>query len=116
MIGRDLKDRDRLWRATEGLAGRTVAGAGAERALAFLGDNQPVDLVVVDLDDGGPDVLEALSAAGEQGLLPDRVLGYFSHVQEETGRSAREAGIEAYPRGRFWRELPQLLEREVEGR
>ena len=112
LIGRDLKDRDRLWRASEGLADRTVAGAGAERALAFLAANQPVDVVVVDLDDGGPEVLEALVKAREQDLLPPRVLGYFSHVQEATGAAAREAGVEAYPRSRFWRELPDLLEEE----
>jgi DNA-binding NarL/FixJ family response regulator len=109
LVGRDLKDRDRLWKATEGLPGRTVTGTGAERVLAFLAKNQPVDLVVVDLDDGGAEVLEGLAGAAEQGLLPRRVLGYFSHVQEETGNAARAAGIEAYPRSRFWRELPSLL-------
>ena len=109
LVGRDLKDRDRLWRATEGLPDRTVAGTGAERVLAFLADNQPVDLVIVDLDDGGPEVLAALARAGERGLLPDRVLGYFSHVQEDTGRAARAAGVEAYPRSRFWREIPSLV-------
>ena len=110
LIGRDLKDRDRLWRATEELQGRTVAGVSAERAIAFLTHNQPVDLVVVDLDEGGPEVLEALATAAERGLLPRRVLGYFSHVQETTGAAARAAGVEAYPRSRFWRELPSLLE------
>ena len=91
------------------MPGRTVAGAGAERAVAFLTQNQPVDVVVVDLDDGGPDVLAELATAAERGLLPSRVLGYFSHVQEATGAAARAAGVEAYPRGRFWRELPSLL-------
>ena len=108
LIGRDLKDRDRLWRATEG-SDRVVAGAGPDRVVAFLTQNQPVDVVVVDLDDGGSDVLDALAAAGDQGLLPSRVLGYFSHVKEATGAAARAAGIEAYPRGRFWRDLPSLL-------
>lgn len=109
LIGRDLKDRDRLWRATEGLAGRTVTGTGAERALAFLAEHHPVDVVVVDLDDGGPQILDALTQAREQGLLPQRVLGYFSHVQEATGAAARRAGLEAYPRSRFWREAASLL-------
>lgn len=109
LVGRDLKDHDRLRRATEGVAGRTVAVTGPERVVAFLSQNQPVDLVVLDLDDGGAEVLEGLAAAREQGLLPLRVLGYFSHVREDTGRAAHAAGVEAYPRSRFWRELTSLL-------
>ena len=109
-MGRDLKDRDRLWRATEALPDRTVAGVGAERFLDYLAANRPVDLAVVDLDEGGSEVLEALTSAAGQGLLPRRVLGYYSHVREETGAAARRAGIAAYPRSRFWRDLPELLE------
>jgi hypothetical protein len=109
LVGRDLKDRDRLWRASEGVAGRAVAGTDPDRLLAFLTENQPVDLIVVDLDDGGPELLAALATAAEAALLPGRVLGYFSHVREDTGRAARAAGVEAYPRSRFWRELPELL-------
>jgi hypothetical protein len=30
-------------------------------------------------------------------------------VQEEAGARARAAGIEVYPRGRFWRDLPLIL-------
>jgi CheY-like chemotaxis protein len=112
LVGRDLKDRDRLWRASEGVGGCTVASTGPERLLAFLTENQPVDLIVIDLDEGGPELLAALATAAETALLPGRVLGYFSHVQEDTGRAARAAGVEAYPRSRFWRELPELLSKE----
>ena len=62
-------------------------------------------LVLVDLDRAGPDGVAALSEVAETA----RVIGYFSHVDEELGRKARAQGIEALPRGRFWRELPAIL-------
>ena len=61
------------------------------------------ELIVVDLD-----------SVGEQGLsnieLRGRTVGFFSHVDESLGRAAEQAGIEVWPRGRFWRELPTILE------
>ncbi len=108
-MGPDLRDRDRLWRATEHLAPRTVAGTGAHRVVEFLRENHPVDLVVVDLDSGGTEVPGALGAARREGLLPGDILGYFSHVREDIATAARAAGVAAYPRSRFWRELPTLL-------
>ena len=60
---------------------------------------------VVDLDRAGPDGLARLSEVAGRA----RVIGYFSHVDEELGRKARAEGVEALPRGRFWRELPSIL-------
>lgn len=108
-MGRDLKDRERLWRGTEQLEPRTVAGTGRDRILAFLEENHPVDVVVLDLDDGGRDLLASLTEAASRGILPERVVGYYSHVQQDLGEEARAAGVAAYPRSRFWRELPALL-------
>lgn len=41
-----------------------------------------------------------------------RVMGFFSHVRTETGAEARAAGVEVYPRGRFWRRLSEILSGE----
>ena len=60
------------------------------------------DVVVIDLDETEPDGLPGPGSAG-------RVIGYFSHVDEGTGAAAREAGIETYTRGRFWRDLDSIL-------
>lgn len=94
-----------------------MVATGPHGIVTFLDRaSEPADLVVVDLDEGGPEVLEELAAARERGLLPRRVLGYFSHVSQEVGAAARDAGVEVYPRGRFWRELTSLLTAEGEGR
>ncbi|CAN5573844.1 hypothetical protein BH24ACT26_BH24ACT26_21840 [soil metagenome] len=67
------------------------------------------DILVLDLDQGGEASLEELVAANAADLAPPRVIGFFSHVDDELGRAARAAGCEALPRGRFWRTLPELL-------
>jgi hypothetical protein len=66
-------------------------------------------IVVVDLDSGGREALAALAAARETGNEPLRAIGYFSHVDVALGEAARGAGVEAHPRGRFWRTLPDIL-------
>ena len=67
-------------------------------------------LVVIDLDDVGAEVLHALGVNGDP-----PVVAYFSHVDVALGERAKEAGIEALPRGRFWRELPSLVEAALAG-
>ena len=90
IIGRDLKDRDRLERAA------TRAG------LDLTPTDAPPAVIVVDLDrEGVPKDLP-------EGI---RTVGYYSHVNEELARRADAAGIEAIPRGKFWTELPDLLTR-----
>jgi hypothetical protein len=60
------------------------------------------DLIVADLDAESP---EALVATG----IP--TLGFYSHVNAETKRSADAAGVDlAVPRSRMARELPQLVD------
>ncbi len=61
---------------------------------------EPPALVVVDLD-----------RVGIPERLPEnvRVVGYFSHVNEETEKLAVAAEIEAIPRGKFWTGLSRLL-------
>jgi hypothetical protein len=36
-------------------------------------------------------------------------VGYFSHIDEEMAEAASLSAVHALPRGRFWRELPELL-------
>jgi hypothetical protein len=67
----------------------------------------PADLLVLDLDAGGKELLEEVARAED--ALPPRVVGFFSHVDAELGAAAAAAGCEAMPRGRFWRTLPDLL-------
>src|SRR5688572_20248594 len=88
IIGRDLKDRDRLERA--------AVAAG----LSTTPSEAPPALIVVDLDrEGVPDDVPA--GVG--------VVGYYSHVDEDVARRADAAGITAIRRGTFWAELPEIL-------
>jgi hypothetical protein len=68
-----------------------------------LPDPPEADAIVCDLDTAD---LTALAAA------PIPVLGFYSHVDTETKRTAEAAGItQAVPRSRMSRELPQLMEK-----
>jgi hypothetical protein len=61
-----------------------------------------VDLIVADLDAENPENLVGLG-------IP--ILGYYSHVDVETKKTADAAGIDqAVPRSRMARELPALVE------
>ena len=68
-----------------------------------------ISLVLLDLDSAGDDVLpraEELIRATPK----TRWVGYFSHIDEALGRRAAEVGIEAVPRGRFWKDLHGFFE------
>jgi hypothetical protein len=66
-------------------------------------------LLLIDLDHAGPQIASIL--AEEPDLDPDRVVPFVSHVDEHALREARAAGFSPLPRGRFWRELPDILGR-----
>ena len=66
----------------------------------------PEGVVVVDLDAAGPDVWSQLRS--DPGLA-ERVVGFYSHVSEQLAKDAAAAGVRAYPRGRFWTNLRELL-------
>ena len=107
LVGGDLNARVRAEAACRA-AGRELrhtTSDGLTRALA-----EPPALVFVDLDEGGREVLEALTTERDSGTLdPTKVVIYFSHVDEDAGKAARAAGFRSLPRGRFWRELPSLV-------
>jgi hypothetical protein len=72
------------------------------RVLAVVPDAVDADAIVCDLD--AVDA-RAVAAAG----VP--ALGFYSHVDVETRRTAEAAGIDlVVPRSRMARELPELVE------
>ena len=67
--------------------------------------------VIVDLDSARLPALEAVSAvAGDPALADVRLVGFYSHVETERARAAREAGCrEVLPRSAFVRQLSELI-------
>jgi hypothetical protein len=105
VVGGDLMARSRIEQAA------AAASISVERlaveALGSLTEPPTADLVILDLDSGGRALVDSWTAlAGESG---PRTLGYFSHVDADLGDHARARGIEAVPRGRFWRTLETTL-------
>lgn len=80
----------------------SLQAAGHEVVLApTLPDPLEADAIVCDLDTADLDALAA---------TPVPVLGFYSHVDIETKRTAEAAGItQAVPRSRMARELPALV-------
>jgi hypothetical protein len=108
LVGGDLNARARVGDAAARAGAELVATTPSGVAGALEGRTATV--VVVDMDDVGGDALPLITAAGTGAAL---VVGYFSHVDRDLGEKARAAGIEAWPRGRFWRELSDLMGRAV---
>ena len=67
--------------------------------------------VIADLDSPRLDALEAIAAvAADPGLASVHLVGFFSHVETETARAAREGGCRTVlPRSAFVRQLPDLI-------
>ena len=110
--GTQIPDRERiLFLGSELQARARLEGAaGQGRVVALRPDALPPDLddyrlAVVDLDESGVEGIASLRRAG----FRNRIVGFFSHVDEELGRRAIEAGAETYPRGRFWREVGTII-------
>ena len=89
-------------------AGFTLAIASVDRLDEALRAHEP-NVVILDLDAGGRDLLDRLEEARNRGAVTARVVGYFSHVDAGLGAAARAAGCTPLPRGRFWRSLPEVL-------
>lgn len=89
-------------------SGHEVRIATSSRLAAALAEG-PVDLVIIDLDRGGDGVIDALVEARSAGAVPERVLGFYSHVAPERAERAEAAGCNAIARGRFFRTLDELL-------
>lgn len=88
--------------------GLNVLTATKENVSGRLEDGS-VRVLVLDLDRGGKELIDSVSALRSADVDVPRVLAYFSHIDEELGAAARAAGFETFPRGRFWRSLEELL-------
>ena len=98
----DLQVRARVDRAAGAVATFTAPTGFAEK-LPGAG------LLVLDLDAGGQAAIDEAAVYAGTADGPSRVIGFYSHIDDDLKRAAQAAGIEAYPRGRFWRDLPSLL-------
>lgn len=107
MIGGDLMARSRVEQSAQAAGLRLVRLAFKD--LDALDRPPQADVVVLDLDDGGRDLVDRWAALAGEGAPP--TIGYFSHVDVALGEHAAAAGIEAMPRGRFWRTLNETLAR-----
>jgi hypothetical protein len=96
----DLMDRSRL----NGVPEAEVTFVSDPADLAVTAREWGASMVVVDLSRRG--VIEALEAGG----LPDRVIGFGSHVDRDLLDAARRAGCtEVMPRSQFFGRLNQVL-------
>jgi DNA-binding response OmpR family regulator len=117
-VPNDVKERVALVVSVDLLARSRIEDAAARagwkvesatpRSLGELGGSSG-ELLVLDLDAGGKELLEVVTAKRAEGALPKRIVGFYSHVDKELGAAAAAAGCDAMPRGKFWRTLPELL-------
>lgn len=101
----DLQSRARIGSAAERLGLELTTGA----AVGFGDHLDGVGVLVLDLDAGRDAALTELAHAATSGEVPARVLGFYSHVDEELRAAAEAAGVEAITRGEFWRNLEEIL-------
>jgi DNA-binding response OmpR family regulator len=106
VVDADLMALSRI-REAASRAQREVTTANGDSLGRVLADT-PADLLILDLDRGGTDLVrKAQEATADAEDL--RVVGFYSHIDTELGQSAREAGFETFPRGVFWRSLDEVL-------
>jgi hypothetical protein len=101
LVGGELMARSRIDEAARAAGMELVTAATLPEASDF----DSYELVVLDLDSGGRAAVEKWSEAGPT----TRSVAYVSHVDEDLMGLATAAGIETYPRGRFWRTLPEII-------
>ena len=107
LVGGDLMARSRVEAAASAGASQLFR-ADPDTMVAVVTERDP-DILILDLDGGREKALEGLETLRARGVRPRRVVGYFSHIDNQLGQAAREAGCEAMARSRFWRSLPELL-------
>jgi CheY-like chemotaxis protein len=107
LVGGDLNARARISSAAEA-AGAEWETSGAGALMDRLEEVRP-DVLILDLDGAGREVLPRLAEAAGRGLLPPETVGYYSHVDVAVAAEAKQAGVRAIRRGRFWRDVGALL-------
>ncbi len=91
---------------TMGLSVRTVRTPSQMATELAQGEPQTV---IIDLNTAGGDASGAIRAA-KAAPQPPRVIAFFSHVDAELARAAKDASAdEVMPRSRFHNELRRLL-------
>ena len=77
---------------------------GVRRPDGEIGEVRP-SVVILDLDQ--------LGAAGARRWAVQaaeiRVLGFYSHIDRDLGDAAAGLGVQIFRRGRFWKELTEVL-------
>lgn len=101
----DLQARARLGAAAERIGAEVVEGA----AVGFSDRLEGIDVLVLDLDAGRDEALTEIAPLAVDGRLPARVIGFYSHIDDELAAAATAAGVEAVRRGRFWSDLEKIL-------
>lgn len=100
----------RIVEAAKQVGARLATASTAADVLARARAERPA-LIILDLhsEPCAPiEVLQSLKADPELKAIP--TLGYFSHVRDEVGRRALEAGCDqVLPRSAFSAKLPDLL-------
>ena len=103
VVGADLLGRTRI---EEAVARSGLAPLAVNANKLSEMDISAVKAVFADVD--SDDVLDAVSILD---VDPDRVLlvGYYAHVDRARAERIKQAGWQAMPRGRLFRELPEML-------
>lgn len=98
-------------RATGKALGMIVKFPRSVEAFRVIINDEPPVLIVVDLHNEKMNPFDLASEIkGDEGLKSIPLLGFFSHVQVELQRRAREAGYdEILPRSLFARDLVDIL-------
>jgi AmiR/NasT family two-component response regulator len=106
-VGSDLMARERIRSAAAHLEMKARSAGVSELVPALRAE--PADVLVLDLDEGRADALDALRTARSEGVAPPVVLGFYSHVDRAIAEAAQEAGCTPVRRGRFWSDLAKWL-------
>lgn len=107
IIDADLLALERIRSQAEKNGHEVHASTSAKLGTTLL--EHSIEMIVIDLDRGGDDAIDALVKARSEGAVPARVVGFYSHVAPERAEQAEAAGCRALPRGRFYRTLTELL-------
>lgn len=102
VVGGDLLGRTRIEEAVS-RSGFTPLSLGANKLSEV--DFSQARAVFADVDDDA--ILDWVTEAKAPGDLLR--VGYFAHVDRSRAERVKAAGWQAMPRGRLFRELPQLL-------
>jgi len=102
-------------RATGEALGLGIKFPRTLEALISSAEEARPDLIVVDLHNEKPDPIDVATQLKEnESLKAIRLVGFFSHVETELQRKAREAGYDQIlPRSVFSRDLAEIMVQEA---